>query len=321
MLERGRLSRPASTWRPDRDRPLDRRQARQARALGPDPRRRLSGALAQVRRVASAASIATASSRSPPAGRPSPGGAGRPCPPRPRAGRPRRSPGPWPGCARAPCSRSSRCAGRSPPAGPRPRSAAARLRGIVVGVGGDGRHHHLHRREPQREGAGVVLDQHAEEPLHRAEDRPVQHHRPVLLAVLADVGGVQPLGQHDSPAAACRTARCGRWRPSGGTPAWARRRRLRRAARSTATPAARAARSSFASAMSHTSSEPTRRSGRSASLTECSSTPEVGVDRVQQLDEVARLRLDLVLAAEDVGVVLGQAGARATGRAGAPEPS
>ena len=42
-----------------------------------------------------------------------------------------------------------------------------------------------------------MLDQHADEALQRAEDRPVQHDRPVLLAVLADIGRVQPLGQHE----------------------------------------------------------------------------------------------------------------------------
>ena len=42
---------------------------------------------------------------------------------------------------------------------------------------------HLHRREPGREGAGVVLDEHAEEPLDRAELRRVDHHRPLPGAV------------------------------------------------------------------------------------------------------------------------------------------
>ena len=71
------------------------------------------------------------------------------------------------------------------------------LAGVAVGVVGDRRDHHLHRRQPQRQPAGIVLDQHADEALERAEDRPVQHHRPVLGAVLADVVGVQPLRQHE----------------------------------------------------------------------------------------------------------------------------
>ena len=45
----------------------------------------------------------------------------------------------------------------------------------------------LHGREPDREGARVVLDQDAEEALHRAVQRAVHHHRLVRLAVLADV--------------------------------------------------------------------------------------------------------------------------------------
>ena len=41
----------------------------------------------------------------------------------------------------------------------------------------------LHRREPRRERAGVVLDEDAEEALHAAEDRAVQHER-LRLGVL-----------------------------------------------------------------------------------------------------------------------------------------
>src|SRR3954469_6029504 len=41
-----------------------------------------------------------------------------------------------------------------------------------------------------------MLDQDAEEALERADDRAVKHHRNVLLAVLADVEGAEPLG-HD----------------------------------------------------------------------------------------------------------------------------
>ena len=44
--------------------------------------------------------------------------------------------------------------------------------------------------------AGIVLDQDADEALERAEDRAVQHHRPVPRTVLADIGGVEALGQH-----------------------------------------------------------------------------------------------------------------------------
>ena len=39
-----------------------------------------------------------------------------------------------------------------------------------------------------------MLDQDADEALERAEDRAVEHQRMMLLAVLADVGRVEPLG-------------------------------------------------------------------------------------------------------------------------------
>ena len=41
----------------------------------------------------------------------------------------------------------------------------------------DRQHPHLHRRQPGGERAGVVLEQHAEEPLDRAEQGPVDHDR------------------------------------------------------------------------------------------------------------------------------------------------
>ena len=58
---------------------------------------------------------------------------------------------------------------------------------------GDRQHRHLHRREPQRERAGVVLDEDGEEPLDRAEQRAVDHDRPVPLVVGADVLDVEAL--------------------------------------------------------------------------------------------------------------------------------
>ena len=102
-----------------------------------------------------------------------------------------------------------------------------RLSGEVVGVGRDRGDHHLHRRQPQREGPGVVLDQHADEPLQRAADRPVQHHRPVLLSRPRRRTRRRAARAGHSRAGACRTPRCGRWSPSGSSPASARRRRRR----------------------------------------------------------------------------------------------
>ena len=60
------------------------------------------------------------------------------------------------------------------------------------------------------------------------------------------------------------------------------------------------------SARSQTSSVPARSSGRSARRTRTSVKPQIGVDRDQQLEEGGTLRLDLVLGAEDMGVVLGE---------------
>src|SRR5271168_2900934 len=41
-----------------------------------------------------------------------------------------------------------------------------------------------------------MLDEYADETLKRAENRPMEHHRRVLGAVLADVTGFEPLRQH-----------------------------------------------------------------------------------------------------------------------------
>ena len=66
--------------------------------------------------------------------------------------------------------------------------------GVVRLALGDVQDHHLVRREPEREGAGVVLDQDADEALERADDRAVEHHRRVARVVLADVLGAEPPG-------------------------------------------------------------------------------------------------------------------------------
>ena len=58
---------------------------------------------------------------------------------------------------------------------------------------GDRQDRRLHRREPQRERARVVLDEHAEEPLDRTEQRAVDHDRAVPLVVGADVVEVEAL--------------------------------------------------------------------------------------------------------------------------------
>ena len=66
------------------------------------------------------------------------------------------------------------------------------LRRIGIGVGYDGGDHHLHRREPQRQMPGVVLDQDGGEALERAEHGAMDHHRHRLLAVRPDIEGAEP---------------------------------------------------------------------------------------------------------------------------------
>jgi hypothetical protein len=69
-------------------------------------------------------------------------------------------------------------------------------RGGRLGVAvGDRQHDALHRRQPDRELAAVVLDQQADEALERAEDRAVDHRRPVQRVVLAGVLEAEALGE------------------------------------------------------------------------------------------------------------------------------
>ena len=60
---------------------------------------------------------------------------------------------------------------------------------------GDGDDDGLHRGEPEGEGAGVVLDEVGHHALHGADDASMDDHRPVLRAVLADVGDIELVGQ------------------------------------------------------------------------------------------------------------------------------
>jgi hypothetical protein len=66
--------------------------------------------------------------------------------------------------------------------------------GVVGLCVGDAGHHHLHRRQPHWQRAGVLLDQDADEALEAADDGAVQHDGAMPRAVFADVFGVQPLG-------------------------------------------------------------------------------------------------------------------------------
>ena len=56
-----------------------------------------------------------------------------------------------------------------------------------------GQHDGLHRRQPDRKRAGEVLDDDGDEALQRSEDGPMDHDRPMLGVVRADVGQLEPL--------------------------------------------------------------------------------------------------------------------------------
>ena len=79
-------------------------------------------------------------------------------------------------------------------AAPAPRSRPATTSAYSSCAVGDRQDAHLHRREPRRERAGVVLEQHPEESLDRAEQGAVQHDRAVAVVVGADVLELEALG-------------------------------------------------------------------------------------------------------------------------------
>ncbi len=69
------------------------------------------------------------------------------------------------------------------------------LLGVVDEIVAHGNDLHLGRREPGREVAAAVLDQHADEALQRPERGAVDHHRPLPLVVLVDVRQLEALRQ------------------------------------------------------------------------------------------------------------------------------
>ena len=77
---------------------------------------------------------------------------------------------------------------------PASRSRATTSPAYVVVAVGDRQHDRLDRRQPERELAGVVLDQDPDEALEGAHQRAVDHHRAVLGVVGAGVGELEALG-------------------------------------------------------------------------------------------------------------------------------
>ena len=74
-------------------------------------------------------------------------------------------------------------------------SSASSFGGVGSVPLADGHEADLHGREPEREGSGVVLDEHAEEALNRAEERAVHHDGLMALAVFADVLELEARGK------------------------------------------------------------------------------------------------------------------------------
>ncbi len=175
--------------------------------------------------------------------------------------------------------------------------------GIAVGVVHDRDHHRLRRRQPQREPAGIVFDQDTDHALEAAENGAVQHDGSLARSVLGDITRVEPLRQDEVD--------------------------LQRAALPVATDGVaqhefqfRAVEGAFAGIEDDV--EAGRLRGRQeralglvpdrvaagahrrpvGELHEIVGEAQILVDLVQQLAEADRLALDLVLGAEDMGVVL-----------------
>src|SRR6476646_5389376 len=81
-------------------------------------------------------------------------------------------------------------------ADPRRPERGEHLATVLAVLLADRQHARLDRREPGRERAREVLGQDRHEPLVGAEDRAVDHHRALGLAVGVDVLALHPLGQH-----------------------------------------------------------------------------------------------------------------------------
>src|SRR6266851_9231995 len=175
------------------------------------------------------------------------------------------------------------------------------LLGIGRRLGRNRRNHRLHRRQPQRETARIMLDQDADEALHRPQDRAVQHHRDMTRAILADIARAEPprhceidLKGAALPLAAERVAQVKfELRPIEGTLA-----RVERVAQPCGLDSV--AQRRFGAIPDLVRAGANRRpiGQLDADLLE----PEIAVDRQQQLAERDSFGRDLILRAEDVRV-------------------
>ncbi len=66
---------------------------------------------------------------------------------------------------------------------------------VIIGIRGDRGDHDLQRGEPQRHVTGKVLDENAEETLHRTADGAMDHDRLRLFRVLVDIEGPKAFRQ------------------------------------------------------------------------------------------------------------------------------
>ena len=212
---------------------------------------------------------------------------------------------PWRARRRGSCDRPTRCGRRGCPHAGGVELGLDRLRGVDVAVG-DRQQGRLDRREPVREAAAVVLDQDPAEALHRAQQRAVDHHRPVLGVVGALVGQVEALGHLEVELAGAELPRAAErvghvevdLGPVEGAVAGVD-------ARSRGPGASSASASAF-SACSQVSVGADRllRAGRE--LEAHVGEAELRVELVDRLADVDHLVLDLLGHAVDVGVVLGE---------------
>src|SRR3972149_10920806 len=58
----------------------------------------------------------------------------------------------------------------------------------------DRKQNDLHRGQPGGESAGIMLDQHPDQTLHRPQADSMNHHRSVLLSILSDIDEIKALG-------------------------------------------------------------------------------------------------------------------------------
>ncbi len=82
--------------------------------------------------------------------------------------------------------------------GPNARGAQGRnrLMNKFIGVRHNGSYDHLTRCQPKWQATGMFFDQYPDEPFKRSQAGAMQHDRPMLIPIFADVAGVQAFRQN-----------------------------------------------------------------------------------------------------------------------------